>query len=35
MQDKILYFKLLGLKSDFIMNIGKVRENELLKHWTL
>ena len=31
MQDKLLYFKLLGLKSDFIMNIGKSNENELLK----
>ena len=31
MQDKLLYFKLLGLKSDFMMTIGKIIERELLK----
>ena len=27
----LLYFKLLGLKSDFMMTIGKIIERELLK----
>lgn len=31
MQDKLLYYKLLGLMSDFMMTIGKQQENKLLK----
>lgn len=31
MQDKILYYKLLGLKSDFMLAIGKEKEEQLLK----
>ena len=31
MQDKILYYKLLGVMSDFMLSIGKIKERELLK----
>ena len=31
MNDKILYYKLLGIMSDFMMSIGKIKELELIK----